>query len=103
MTACSDRLAELAGGEMLVGIAPYKAASAKMVSRTSTTLFIRGVSFAHTSARREVYAQIVLCEQWRPVDNCRFLRVRRCESAEVWASPDGIEYYEWKISHRASL
>jgi len=61
---------------MLVGIALYNAASAKMVSRTSITLFIRGVSFAHTFARREVYAQIVLCEQWRPVDNCCFLIFR---------------------------
>lgn len=82
MTACSDRLAELPGGEMLVGIALYNAANAKMVSRASNTLFIRGVSFTHTSARREVYAHIVLCEQWRPVDNCCLLRIRRCESAE---------------------
>src|ERR1700720_366421 len=98
MTACSDRLAKLPGGEMLVGIALYNAASAKMVSRTSNTLFIRGVSFAHTSARREVYAQIMLCEQWRPVDNCCLLRIRRCESAED-GGPVRMELnYRWKIS-----
>jgi hypothetical protein len=100
-TACSARLAELPGGGTLVGIALYKAASAKMVSMTSTTLFIGGVSFAHTSARREVYAQIVLCEQWRPVDNCCFLRIRRCESAEGGGQVRMELNYRWKISRMA--
>jgi hypothetical protein len=56
-------MAELAGGEVLVEIALYNPASATTVSSISTTLFIGGVSFAHTSARGEVYAQSMLFER----------------------------------------
>src|ERR1700730_12027395 len=50
-TACSARMAEFSGGELLVWIALYNPASATTVSTTSSTLFIGGVSFAQTSAR----------------------------------------------------
>jgi hypothetical protein len=60
-------MAELPGGEALVEIAlveiaQYKPASATTVSSISITLFIGGVSFAHTSTRGEVYAQSMVCE-----------------------------------------
>jgi len=54
-------MAELLGGEALVEIALYNPASATTVSSISITLFIGGVSFAHTSTRGEVYAQSRLC------------------------------------------
>jgi hypothetical protein len=76
-TACSARMAELPCRGLLIGIALYSPASATTVSRPSTTLFIGGVSFADTSARGEVYARIEAWWATRPVDNCRFLRVRR--------------------------
>jgi hypothetical protein len=75
-TACSARIAELPCRGLLIGIALYSPASATTVSRPSTTLFIGGVSFAHTSARGEVYARIEASWATRPVDNCRFLRAR---------------------------
>ncbi len=48
---------------MLVGIALYNPASATTISRTSSTLFIGGVSFARTAARGEVYAELTLHAQ----------------------------------------
>src|ERR1035441_2934376 len=71
-TARSARTAELPGCEMLVGIALYNPASATTVSRTSSTLFIGGVSFAHTSARGRSICPIALRERrdlWIIVDS----------------------------------
>lgn len=48
-------MAALPGGETLVAIALYNPANATTVSMTSTTLFILGVSFAHTSTRVAKY------------------------------------------------
>ena len=62
-TVCSARTAELPDREVLVGIALNNPASATTVSRISSTLFIGGVSFAHTSTRGEVYAESMPREQ----------------------------------------
>jgi hypothetical protein len=90
-TACSARMAELPCRGLLIGIALYSPASATTVSRHSTTLFIGGVSFAHTSARGEVYARIEASWATRPVDNCRFLRAR------------GFSHTHWKEQKRQSF
>ena len=68
-------MAELPGRELLVGIAQYNPASATAVSRTSSTLFIGGVSSAHTSTRGEVYAESMLREPqdlWIIVVSCGY-------------------------------
>jgi len=81
-------MAELPGGETLAGIALYNPASATTVSRTSSTLFMGGVSFAHTSTRGEVYAQSMLRAQqdlWIIVVSWGFVR---CELLELGQPPE---------------
>src|ERR1700686_2141545 len=75
-TACSARMAELPGGELLVRIALYNPASATAVSRTFITLFIWG-----SLLRAYFYAWRSIClvgasQAAKPVDNCLFLRTR---------------------------
>jgi hypothetical protein len=61
-TACCARIEELLGRE-LDGIAQYNPASATMVSKTFSTVFIGGGLLARISARGEVYARTKLSGQ----------------------------------------
>jgi hypothetical protein len=74
--AQGHRVATISNYNSLFGIALYNPASATTVSRTSSTLFIGGVSFcAYFCAWRSICPVDASCAA-RFVDNCRFLRIR---------------------------
>jgi hypothetical protein len=82
-TACCARIEELLGRE-LDGIAQYNPASATVVSKTFSTVFIGGGLLTRISARGEVYARTKLLRSKISVDHSDFLMV--CAAAESSAS-----------------
>ena len=81
---------------MLAGIALYNPAMATTISRTSSTLFIGGVSFAHTAARGEVYAESTLREQ-HDLWIMSFLVDVRCELLELGLAADGMYHLKGSL------
>ena len=81
---------------MLVGIALYNPAIATTISRTSSTLFIGGVSFARTAARGEVYAELTLREQ-RDLWIMCFLLEAGSELLEPGPAADGTHHLKGSL------